>query len=598
MDRKSIAVIAICLVMMVGWQMWVSRKYPIRRVPVATTNVVDQSETSTSTQTSEPVAATSPAIISDMTPRLIVATNAVERTWVLTNENARYTFTSLGGGLKKVELLDYPEKVTRQHTGQLPTNGLATLNDHVPLPVLAVLGGPAVQGDGVFELTPIAGNGIRAEMTLTNGLRLIKEFRPGTNYLVGATVRIENTSDQPLALPVQEWAIGTATPMAADDSGINDGIMWYNGSKKTQIHQSWFANRTLGCFPGVPRSEYRAGTSNVVWVSVQNQFFTMTAMPEVPANEVVCRPIELPPPPADEIPPNKRNRAPPKGYQTALVYPATVLGPGQSVEREFQFFIGPKEYRTLARIAERFHNNVDLVMGFSGFFGFFSKGLLLGMNWLHSALRIPYGWAIIAITIIIKALFWPLTMASTRSMKRMAVLQPQMKALQAKYKDDPAKLNKKMMEFWKEHKVNPMGGCLPVLIQMPVFIGFFYMIRTAIELRGASFLWIPDLSKPDTLFFIPGTSFPFNLLPLLMGATMLWQSHLTPPSPGMDPMQQKMMRYMPLMFLVILYNYSSGLALYWTVNNLLSILQTKLTRARDPVAATAPALTPPPKKKK
>jgi YidC/Oxa1 family membrane protein insertase len=175
-------------------------------------------------------------------------------------------------------------------------------------------------------------------------------------------------------------------------------------------------------------------------------------------------------------------------------------------------------------------------------------------------------------------LFWPLTQASTRSMKRMQALQPQMKALQAKYKDDPAEMNKRLMKFMKENKVSPLGGCLPMMLQMPVFIGFFYMIRSAIELRGASFLWVRDLSKPDTLFYIPGTSFPFNLLPLLMGATMLWQSHLTPP---------------------MLYNYSSGLALYWTVQNLLSILQTKLTRSAAAAAAPPPSvLTPVSKKKK
>jgi YidC/Oxa1 family membrane protein insertase len=164
------------------------------------------------------------------------------------------------------------------------------------------------------------------------------------------------------------------------------------------------------------------------------------------------------------------------------------------------------------------------------------------------------------------------------------------------------------MELWKENKVNPMGGCLPMVIQMPIFIGFFTMIRNAIELRGASFLWMTDLSRPDTLFIIPGLGFvpfigipgiglPFNLLPLIMGATMLWQSHLTPASPGVDPAQQKIMRYMPLMFLFLLYNYSAGMALYWTVNNLLTILQTKLTRMQQ-VAAPAPVLTPPPKKRK
>jgi YidC/Oxa1 family membrane protein insertase len=154
------------------------------------------------------------------------------------------------------------------------------------------------------------------------------------------------------------------------------------------------------------------------------------------------------------------------------------------------------------------------------------------------------------------------------------------------------------MEFMKENKVNPIGGCLPMLLQMPVFIGFFYMIRSAIELRGATFLWVPDLSRPDTLFMIPGINFPFNLLPIIMGGTMLWQAHLTPPAPGMDPMQQKLMRYMPLMFMVFLYNYSSGLALYWTVNNLLTILQTKLTKTQPLALAAAPAATLTPKKKK
>jgi len=201
--------------------------------------------------------------------------------------------------------------------------------------------------------------------------------------------------------------------------------------------------------------------------------------------------------------------------------------------------------------------------------------------------------------VVLKAVFWPLTAASTRSAKRMQALQPQIKALQEKYKDDPAKAQRKMMEFWKEHKINPMSGCLPTLIQMPVFIGFFYMIRSAIELRGAHWGWVGDLSRPDTLFLIPGFGFPFNLLPLVMGATMLWQAHLTPPSPGMDPAQAKMMRYMPLMFLVFLYNFSAGLTLYWTVNNLLSVVQTLLTRTKpEPVPVRGPALTPPSKKGK
>jgi YidC/Oxa1 family membrane protein insertase len=126
------------------------------------------------------------------------------------------------------------------------------------------------------------------------------------------------------------------------------------------------------------------------------------------------------------------------------------------------------------------------------------------------------------------------------------------------------------------------------------------MIRSAIELRGAAFLWVGDLSSPDTLFIIPGVNFPFNLLPLVMGATMLWQAHLTPPSPGMDQAQAKLMKYMPLMFLVFLYNYSAGLTLYWTVQNVLSIVQTKLIRttAEPAIPGKVPVLTPQPKKRK
>jgi YidC/Oxa1 family membrane protein insertase len=315
---------------------------------------------------------------------------------------------------------------------------------------------------------------------------------------------------------------------------------------------------------------------------------------------VVARKVDLPRPGLDDLRENPQLVKTPEGYETTLVYPAVTLAPDQVVQKQFTIYAGPKEYQTLARLAAQFNNELDAVMSF-GWAGFFSKGLLLAMNWIHNTLRIPYGWVIIVITIIIKILFWPLTQASTRSMKRMQALQPQMKAITEKYKDDPLKGQQKTMEFMKQNKVNPLGSCLPMLLQTPVFIGFFFMIRTAIELRGASFLWVSDLSRPDTLFMIPGLDAPFNLLPLIMGGTMLWQAHLTPPSPGMDPMQQKIMRYLPLMFMAFLYNYSAGLTLYWTVNNLLTILQTKLTRATtDPVspAKTGPALTPAPKKKK
>jgi YidC/Oxa1 family membrane protein insertase len=590
MDRKSIMVVAACMVALVLWVTVVMPKFTPQR-PLSPAGSNAPATTQSTTIASAPGTATLSAAPTNA-PIIVVGTNASEELLEVTNDNAHYTFTSYGGGLKLVELLNYPETIARSKKDQQASR-VATLNAQTPVPTLAVLDGEAMQGDGIFNLTRTA-TGIRAEKTLTNGLTLVKEFSLSTNYLVNATVRLENHSTQPLALPAQEWAVGAATPMSIEDNGQAVGVLWYDGAKSQDVSGAYFANRTLGCFPGTPLSEYRRGQSNVLWAAVHNQFFALVAMPKEPADSVLVQKISLPKPSLEDISKNSRLNRNPEGYITTLIYPAVTLQPNQSVQREFSLFAGPKEYQTLARIAEQFHNNVDLVMGYSGFFGFFSKGLLLAMNWVHSALSLPYGWAIIAITVFIKLIFWPLTAASTRSMKRMQALQPQMKAIAEKYKDDPVKKNQKTMQFMKENKVSPLGGCLPMALQMPIFFGFYRMIQSAIELRGAHFLWVRDLSKPDTLFMIPGTNFPFNLLPLIMGGTMLWQAHLTPPSPGVDPAQQKIMKYMPLMFLVILYNFSAGLALYWTVSNLLTILQTKLTKMKP----TPNVLTPASKKSK
>jgi YidC/Oxa1 family membrane protein insertase len=186
-------------------------------------------------------------------------------------------------------------------------------------------------------------------------------------------------------------------------------------------------------------------------------------------------------------------------------------------------------------------------------------------------------------------------------MKKMQAMQPELAALKEKYKDDPRKMQEKNLELMKKHGVNPAAGCLPMLIQFPVFIGFVFMVRTAIELRGESFLWASDLSQPDTLFNIPFIGLPFNLFPLLMMGSSLWVSSLTPPSPQMDPAQQRMIRYMPIMFVVFFYNNSSGLTLYWTVQNLISVLQTKITqrsRAKSDDASKAVVTTPVARRKK
>ncbi len=710
MDRKSIAVLVVSFILLLTWPLIVNRLYPPKPVPPkpATAQIVTNPP-----GTNLPLAEVT-AAPTNLPPATAPTVSRIpEELVALENAEARWTFTSHGGGLKEVELKAYPETVACWGK-QASTNNFASLETGAPLPVLALTGSQSAQGDGIFKLTRNADR-VRAEKSLPNGLVLVKEFQLLSNYLVSAAVRLENGSAQALNLGSLEWIVGTATPLDPKDDGSLLGVFWYNGRSSDNVTPSWFANRTLGCFPGTPREQYSAGQNNVNWTAVHNQFFALAVMPptNVMANQLIVRPITLPPirttPPtaadaqvagrawllreddisdasalavrlrnapdsladylkkqlspetqrllsenggAGSVPQpllkglvddlNKVLRGPslyeanrgyfsraalsagtrrlldeclwsedvvranrlvldeaftreirksPIGYQARVIYPPASLTAGQSLEHHFLIYAGPKEYKTLSRLASDLKNNVDVVMEYGGFFGWFAQLLLLSMNAIHG-LGLDYGSAIIVITILIKIVFWPLTNLSTRSMKRMAALQPQMKALQEKYKEDPQKMQRKMMEFYKEHKINPASGCLPVLVQMPIFFGFYQMIRSAIELRGARFLWNCDLSKPDTLFVIPGLNVPFNLLPLLMGVTMIWQARLTPASPSVDATQQKMMKYMPLIFFVILYNFSAGLTLYWTVQNLLSIAQMKLTRAKDEAAKAAGMPTP------
>jgi YidC/Oxa1 family membrane protein insertase len=597
MDRKSTIVLLISFVLILSWSKLVQHFYPPVPVTIGTNGVAGAAH-QFGTNRPPPAADSSPVVppVLSAAPAF-VAPQAAEVFEVLENENARYTFSSHGGGLKLVELKKYDESPGKPSTMSVAP-GLMTLNNRAPVPVMTLLGDEASQGDGLFALTK-TDTGVRAEKQLPNGLTVVKEFKLGTNYLLSASVKLENRAAQPLVVKPQEWVVGTATPLNLHDDALMMGLYWYNGVKAEHVDNAWFANTTMGCAASVPRTEYEGGNTNILWAAVHNQFFTIAVVPQEPAPRIVSRRIDLPPPTSAQLAEDPKAVAKPFGFQTAFVYPAMVLAPHQHVERQFQIFAGPKEYNTLARLGDSLGNNLDLIMDFGGFFGFFAKALLLSMNALNQ-LGLPYGLAIIAITVIIKLVFWPLTNASTKSMKRMSALQPQMKALQEKYKDDPKKMNVKLMEFMKENKVSPLGGCLPMMLQIPVFFGFFTMIKSAIELRGAHFLWAADLSQPDTVGYLFG--FPINPLPLIMGVTMLWQASVTPPSPGMDPTQQKIMKYMPMMFMVFLYNFSAGLTLYWTVQNLLTIAQMKLTKTDPPTAGAgtvpAKAVSVAPKKKK
>jgi YidC/Oxa1 family membrane protein insertase len=260
-------------------------------------------------------------------------------------------------------------------------------------------------------------------------------------------------------------------------------------------------------------------------------------------------------------------------------------------------YVGPKEYMRLAKFAHR----EDKVMQFDS--NWYSRMFLGGyvapfLNWLMNQMhRIVGNWglAIILMTLLLKFVSLPFTLAASRSAKRMQKLQPLMAAVREKYKDNPKKLNEATMELFKEHKVNPVGGCLPILITMPLFIGFFTMLQGTAELRFQPFLWASDLSGPDTIAHIFGL--PINILPLLMGTTMFFQMRLTPTAPSVDNTQAKMMQFMPFLFTLICYNFSCALALYSTINGAFTIVQqllvNKYAKVDDPaLPATGPGGRP------
>ena len=255
--------------------------------------------------------------------------------------------------------------------------------------------------------------------------------------------------------------------------------------------------------------------------------------------------------------------------------PSVELAPGESRSQTFLLYTGAKEYNAL----KSYHRHFEALLS-KGFFGTFRIWLLLALQFLFKYLH-NWGWAIVVITILIKLAFTPLTHMSFESMKRMQALQPKIKAIQEKYKSEPQRMNKEVMDFYKKNKVNPLGGCLPMLLQMPIFIAFYQVLYQAIELKGAPFIfWIHDLSAPDKLITLP-FSLPFlgdglNVLPIIMMLSMIWQQKLTPT--GTSPEQAKMMAFLPIIFGFIFYNLPSGLVLYWTVNNVLTILHQTITK--------------------
>jgi YidC/Oxa1 family membrane protein insertase len=497
----------------------------------------------------------------------------------LKSQVAEFQFSNLRGGLDNVLLLGHKaerDTPVQLNTADAPAIGAFTQN-------------PNDWADSGYELSvdETAGTATLTRQ-LADQLKITKVYAVGKasglpdEYQAKLTITVENTGSGEFKTPGFFVSTGSAQPIHLSDRSTYTKFDWYTDGKFRQIDVNWFNPSSLLFFfqTSGPKEIYSEAAEHIMWAATADQYFvTILQSPDRIGSQVWAKRDQI-------IAANGQPAT--QTIQGALGVPGFTLQPGETKKYDFAIYAGPKEYSRLAKLP----GDLTAVMDF-GMFAPISQILLTTMDTLHAFVK-SYALAIILMTLIIRLLLWPLQNYTTKSMRRMAKLSPVMNELKAKYKDDPQRMNQEMMKLYKEYKINPFTGCLPMLIQIPIFFGFYTMLGSAVELRNSTFLWVADLSQPDTVAHLLG--FPINILPLIMAATQLWQLRITPKTG--DPSQQRILMIMPVVFLAICYNFASALSLYYTVQNLFLIIQTYLTRNQVDAPLTKPAPTPAVAKKK
>lgn len=557
MDRKAWIAITLSVVGLVAWQ-WYVTKYvaPAQQAAAAAAAAASPAATATpaptATTPSPPPETARPA----PSPQGPVMTARAES---LSAEGTEFVFNNDAGGIEQVVLL--------MHQGE--NRQSVSLNRDRGMPIGALGFNPG-EVFGGFEMNADRTKGeVTFTKTAADGLEITKRFTlpPATDknrvYTVNLEVSFRNPGTAALQVPAFYIGTGGSAPIHQTDLPMYTRFDWSSAGKMTTIDVNWFSPSTIPLIGIQTRGErpiYLEGKPDVQWAAVASQYFCTIVTSKDPSASVWAKRFDT----------KKQNNTPVFGIRGGIGQAGFSVAPGASVTKSYEIYAGPKELGRLRKLGA----NQDAVLNF-GMFGFISEILLWAMNALHGWLG-SYAAAIIVLTLIIKSGLWPIQNKATNEMRKMSALSPKMAELKEKFKDDPQKMNEETMKLYREYGVNPFSGCIPMFIQIPIFFGFYSMLGTAIELRNSSFLWIHDLSQPDTIGHFLG--FPINLLPLIMSLTMVWQMVISPKSG--DAAQQRILYFMPVIFLTFAYNYASGLALYWTTQNIFSIVQLYLTRNR------------------
>ncbi len=545
MDRNLFVAFGLSFAVLLFWTLFVDPPPP----PVQTPAQVDTPAVPDARSEAPALPELSPAsaITLDPAPARLQAPNVEDessRLIVFETPLFRAEFDTRGASISSWELLEYHAP---PHEGRAPVqlvtgkppfvSGLTTRFNELGLGDLSQV---------VFEV--VREDPLAYSFSYTqDGVTVLKEYKfDAERYAFELLVTVENEGETAVEPRFAvTWPVGLAE---GNDFREQSAAAYVDGSLEVTLVSTLGKGNFFSS--GDQVTVFNEGA--VEWTGMQSPYFVAAVLPEEPT-QASARFVAIEPGVSGVV---------------ELYFDPLRLPPGESATRRFQAYIGPKEEARLSAVGPALLGSIDL--GWS-----WVKPLTRFFHWLLSALHVfipNYGLTIIVLTLMVRLVTAPLTTKQMKSMERMRALQPKLTELKEKHADDKQKQSEAMMSLYKQEGVNPLGGCFPMLLQLPVFIGLFYSLRSSIQLRQAPFFgWIDDLSAPDALFEIPGVGVPFRVLPLVMGASMLVQQKITP-AQSMDPAQQKMMTIiMPIMMTVLFYQFPSGLVLYWMVSNVLAI---------------------------
>ena len=582
MDRKAWIVTTLCALGMV-WYLFVyapeiqrqQREYKERqrlaeeaKKPAEKPEKTGEGET-TDPGTGEPVP---PVPVEPEVPEELVE---LRTTYADGKEAAVFTLTNMGGGIQSVRLLDH----TTNYDDQVPI----TLNGYSDYAIGALSRAIGdIDSDGFTRVPSDNPKEVIFETTTKELIKVRKVYslleptEPGAAYRMDLAITFTNV-DQTRRYTADDFYLYAGAMAALKPAEFMQpdytSMLYMEEGEKPKNRDTSYLGKKKG-------RNYNPELDALQWGGPSNQYYVQNICADEPYPSSVWAErykVQLEGFTAEQ---SEKHYA----VHAGIGLPKISIDAGESVTFNYDFYLGPKtlkEFRLMGKDRDRIMRyNIIPILG--GMAAPVSKLLMGIMLWLQGIVQ-NYGVAILILTVLLRTAMWPVYAKSQKTMKRMSKLSPKMQALREKYKDNPQKMQQETAKLFRENgmgPLGPLGGCLPMLIQIPVFLGFFQMLRLAVELRHEPFiLWVTDLSQPDTLFTIPGIGLPINILPILMAVTMIWQMKITPSSG--DAMQRRLMMIMPVIFLVFCYNFASALALYWTGQNLFSIGQTYLTRNKE-----------------